>query len=126
MIFASTNRKYSCTSSKRRIIRAYLLYVFMHSEVSKTLLWDIDSSKTSLDQDLVILRVLEFGDRRDVDILFSGVQRSGIEKVFEKHFSGFDRKTQNYWNLVFHKNIPLTSHSSYDQIDAPVFTRNFG
>lgn len=93
--------------------------------INPSLLWDVDPSKVSLDSDLAIVRVLEFGDVDDVRVLFREVPKKKITDVFVRHFGEFDRKTQNYWNVIFDKNIPLTNTSVYDRIDEPVFTRNF-
>jgi hypothetical protein len=95
------------------------------TDYSASVSWDFANRKNPSDTETLVFRVLAFGDVEDVRRLFRDVPKKRILEVFEARIADFDPKTAHFFKDVLKSKSPLVhSPGLYDQIDAPVFTRN--
>jgi hypothetical protein len=87
----------------------------------KTLLWEYDIWEIDIDHPIVSERVLNLWDRED--IRYMGLER--LERNLVEKKVSLDKKSQNFWNIVFSHDKNETPSSLYEQINNPTSRRNF-
>lgn len=97
------------------------------SKILKSSLWEYDFKSLNYNDEIVIIRALNFWEIKDVKIIENHIWKENIKKIFKKNLSQIDKKSQNFWKLYFNiKKLNLTNISMYDKLNKPTFTRNFG
>ena len=98
-------------------------------QVSNTLknsLWEYDTAKLSYDDEIVVVRALNFWELEDIQTLKKHIGRKKIIQIFQKNLNNIDRKSQNFYKIYFKMkdyNTPQTS--MYDKLNTPTFSRSF-
>lgn len=91
------------------------------------ILWEYDLSKMNLDDGIVVQRVLSLWDKKITDFWLRELWNEKSKKMFLKNKKYIDKKSVNYWNIVFgieNKNLK-TNNTMYEKLNTPVFTRSF-
>ncbi len=97
------------------------------SKVLLNSLWEYDVNLLKYEDEIVINRCLIFWEISDYYILKSEVWEDLIKKIFIKNISSFDKKTANFWKLIFKiQHINSNNHSIYEQLNTPIFKRSIG
>ncbi|MCK9272176.1 hypothetical protein M0P65_01385 [Candidatus Gracilibacteria bacterium] len=92
----------------------------------KKILWEYDLTKLKFNDDIVINRVMSFGDLEDMDLLVKEVGYDFLKDYFRKNYTNLDVKSQKLWGLFFGiKELKIKQNSMYDQLNKPVFQRSF-
>lgn len=93
----------------------------------KSLLREYDTNALNFRDDIVIKRVLQFGEMRDYQQLKKRLGKPAVIDFFVKHRTSFDRKTVNFWETIF--DLPHLSSPQptvYEQLNKPLFRRSIG
>ena len=99
----------------------------MLSKKFKKILWEYDLEKLNLDSDIVTERVLNFWDVDITDYWIKTLWKEKAKKLFIKNAEKLNKKSYNYWCIVFgvEKNLK-NKKSIYEQFNKPIFSRSFG
>ena len=96
------------------------------SEKFQSILWEYDLSKLDLDNDIVVQRVLNLWNKDLTDFWQKKIWKKRAKELFLKNSKNLDKKSLNYWGIVFKEKQNLSNnHSIYDQLNKPIFSRNF-
>ena len=92
-----------------------------------SLLREYDLSALQPQDDIVLERVLQFGELQDYKHLEKQVGRPFIVDFFLRHKQRFDKKTINFWEKIFHLPHSSSNYTSiYEQMHQPTFRRSIG
>ena len=95
----------------------------------QSILWEYNLSKLSLDDNIVVQRILNLWDKRLTDKWIKKIWKEKAWKLFLKNQEHLDKKSANYWNIIFeienNKNLKI-NRSMYEKLNTPIFTRSFG
>lgn len=72
----------------------------------KPFLWSYDISRLNLDKDskIIITNILNLGDEKAVNWLFSRYSRKDIIKSLKDPLPGWwDKKSLNFWSVIFNQ-----------------------
>jgi len=100
----------------------------MLDKIFSSILWEYDISKLNYDDDIVFVRTLTFWDREHINILKQNLWLKKFKQKFIKNINQLDKKTVNYWGVVFNLDVKkylLNIQNTYDKLNKPVFTRSF-
>jgi len=93
----------------------------------QSILWEYDLNKLNYNDDIVFVRTLIFWNKKQVDILKNKLWKEKFKEKFLENLTHFDKKTLNYWSIILDVKIDLKNKQTiYEQLNKPIFTRNFG
>jgi len=94
----------------------------------QNILWEYDLSKLKLDDNIVVQRVLNLGNKDITDYWIKEIWKTKARKLFTKNKDKLDKKSLNYWNIIFEKKDKNLKNNKtmYEKLNKPVFTRSFG
>jgi len=96
------------------------------SKILKNSLWEYDFKKLKYDDEIVVLRALNFWEIEDVENIQSHIWKEKIIEIFKKNLNQIDSKSKNFWKIYFKiKNLNNNIISMYDKLNKPTFTRSF-
>jgi hypothetical protein len=75
------------------------------------------------------VRSLTLWDKNHTDILKKELWIDEFRNKFIKNIESLDKKTINYWGLIFWidvKKYLSNNQNTYEKLNKPIFTRNFG
>lgn len=93
----------------------------------QSILWEYELSKLSLNNDIVVQRVLSLWDKNITDFWIKELWKDRARILFIKNKQNIDKKSVNYWNIIFaldNKNLEI-NRTMYDKLNIPIFTRSF-
>jgi hypothetical protein len=89
-------------------------------------LWEYDFKRLNYDDEIVVLRALNFWEIDDVKTIEQHIWKENLIKIFKKNLNEIDNKSKNFWGLYFKiKNLNTTNITMYDKLNKPIFTRSF-
>lgn len=94
----------------------------------KSILWEYNLSKLNLEDDIVVERVLMLWDKNITDYWINELWKKRAKELFIKNKSKLDKKSLNYWWIIFWVEIEkkLNSNKSmYEKLNEPIFSRSF-
>ena len=93
----------------------------------QSILWEYDLSNLEFDNDIVIERLLNLWNKNLTDEWINIIWKEKAKELFIKNSLKLDKKSLNYWNIIFWTKITLDNNSSmYEKLNKPIFSRNFG
>jgi hypothetical protein len=91
----------------------------------KSILREYDTDALCFQDDIVIQRILQFGELEEYKQLKKKIGRQTIIDYFLQHRQYFDKKTINFWEKIFHlPHLPFTATSIYEKMHNPTFRRS--
>lgn len=91
----------------------------------KCALRDCDIDRLDYQDDIVLLRALQFGELSDIDFLIKQLGREYIIDFIREKCHQLDNKSLNFWKQYFDiKDLDHSTPSIYEQLNTPVFVRN--
>ncbi len=106
-----------------------LIKIFMIKNEFSSILWEYDLEKLDYKSDVVFVRSLTLWDKNHTDILKKELWIDEFRNKFIKNIESLDKKTINYWGLIFWidvKKYLSNNQNTYEKLNKPIFTRNFG
>lgn len=100
----------------------------MISKEFTSILWEYNLENLDYNSDIVFIRSLMFWDRNHIDILKKELWIELFKSKFIKNISSLDKKTINYWGIIFWINTKeylSNNQDTYEKLNSPIFTRNF-
>jgi len=91
-----------------------------------SMLREYDIHALNFSDNIVIERVLQFGEMNDYRQLKKQIGKKMIIDFFVKHRANFDRKTANFREKMFNLPHLPPSPTLYEQLHASVSRRNIG
>jgi hypothetical protein len=95
----------------------------------QSILWEYNLSKLKIDSSIVVERVLNLWDKNITDFWIKEIWKEKAKKLFLKNSKLLDKKSYNYWKLVFdlreNKKI-FDNRTIYEKLNTPIFSRSFG
>lgn len=94
-----------------------------------SILWEYDLNKINYYSDTVFIRSLTIGDKEHSDYLKNKLWIEIFKKKFLQNIDKLDKKTINYWGIIFDINVKKylnKNQDTYEKLNDPIFTRNFG
>ncbi len=85
------------------------------------LLWEYDISQLEKESPIVLERTLLFGNKEDIKY----IGLASLKQYFEHKKPLLDRKSYNFWSVLFDIKTTLPPPSLYDQINHPTPLRSF-
>lgn len=100
----------------------------MINKIFSSILWEYDLEKLNYDDEIVFIRSLNFWDKNHIDTLKEYLWIEKFKNKFINNIQNFDKKTINYWCIIFwiDKSVFNNINDTYDKLNSPIFTRNFG
>lgn len=93
----------------------------------KNILWEYDLSKLELDNDIVVERLLNLWNKNLTDEWIKNIWKEKAKELFIKNSLKLDKKSLNYWNIIFWTKINLENNRNmYEKLNEPIFSRSFG
>jgi len=95
----------------------------------QSILWEYKLSNLNLDDSIVVERILNLGWKELTDFWIKSIWKERAKKLFIQNQRSLDRKSLNYWNIIFDikEGSKLDSNSTmYDKLNTAIFSRNFG
>lgn len=93
------------------------------------ILWEYELSSLDLDDSIVVERVLNLWDTALTDLWIIKNWMKKAKKLFLKNRKSLDKKSCNYWSIIFDlpiSNEIIPNRNMYDKLNTPIFSRNFG
>ncbi len=100
----------------------------MINKVFSSILWEYNLDSLNYNDNIVFIRTATIWDKNHCDILKKEIWINHFKQKFLENINSLDKKTINYYTLIFNlTNIKLPNiQSTYDKLNSPIFTRNFG
>lgn len=96
------------------------------SKVLKNSLWEYDITKLNYDDEIVVVRAINFWELEDIHTLEKQIGRKKIIHIFQKKLHSIDPKSQNFYKKYFKiKDCNTPNTSMYDKLHTPIFSRSF-
>lgn len=92
----------------------------------KNILWDNDISRLKNDDNIVIERLLSFGDIEDIQEAEKRIWKKKIKAYLKLNSYKLDKKSVNFWEKIYWIKVLNNEYSVYEQLNSPVFWRNIG
>lgn len=122
--------KYNCFLYIFKYNKTNNFYKNIMIKISKTLeksLWEYDFKKLKYDDEIVIVRALNFWEIKDIKTLEKHIWKKQIINTLIKNINQIDSKSKNFWKLYFKIKILDTNNiSMYDKLNKPIFSRSIG
>ncbi|MDP2090215.1 MAG: hypothetical protein Q8K30_01335 [Candidatus Gracilibacteria bacterium] len=97
------------------------------SKILKKSLWEYDITNMNYNDEILIIRALNFGELSDIKIISKNIGEKKVLDIFLKNITNIDNKSKNFWEIYFNlKKISKPNISMYEQINKPIFKRSFG
>jgi len=94
----------------------------------KNILWEYDLSILNEKSEIVWERVFSLADKDLSDYWIKKIGKKEAKKIFIKVMSKLDKKSLNFWWLVFWVDTKTkldSNKSMYEMLNIPIFSRNF-
>ncbi len=92
----------------------------------QSILWEYDLEKLNYTDDIVTQRVLTLWDKKETDDWINKLWKNRAKELFLKNSFALDRKSLNYWEIIFQVKSNLNNNNSmYDKLNTPIFSRSF-
>jgi cell fate (sporulation/competence/biofilm development) regulator YmcA (YheA/YmcA/DUF963 family) len=93
----------------------------------KSILREYNIDTLHFQDDIVIQRILQFGEIQDYKQLEKQIGKQAIIDCFLQQRQHFDKKTINFWEKIFHlPHLPSNATSIYEKMHHPTFRRSIG
>jgi len=97
----------------------------MIDEIFRWVVPGYDLKNLSYEDDVVFVATLMFGDREHIEILKKKLGKEKFKQKLQKNFSKLDKKTANYWAVVFDLDVDLKNNLNlHEEINKPIFRRS--
>lgn len=97
------------------------------SKILEKSLWEYDFKKLKYDDEIVIVRALNFWEIKDIKTIEKHIWKKQIINTLIKNINQIDSKSKNFWKLYFKiKNLDTNNISMYDKLNKPIFSRSIG
>lgn len=96
------------------------------SKILKNSLWEYDFNKLDYNDEIVVLRALNFWEIEDIKNIQKHIWKEKIIEIIKKNSNQIDSKSKNFYRIYFKiKDFNNTNTSMYDKLNTPIFTRSF-
>lgn len=94
-------------------------------QISNNIFWDNDIDKLDYTNNLFIERILNFWEIKDYKELKKKIWEQKIKDYISKNYQNLDKKSLNFWSKILNLNIKNNNPTMYEQLNTPIFRRNF-